>query len=525
MGIIRSVATVGGYTMGSRVLGFVRDVLIARAIGTSPVADAFFVALRYPNMFRSLFAEGAFNSAFVPQFARRVEGEGLAAAKAFAEQVLSVLLVTLLVFTVAAQIGMPWLIYLIASGFANDPERLDLSILFTQITFPYLLFMSLTALQGGVLNSLHRFGQAAAAPILLNVVMILALVAVEPFTGMPGHVLAWAVAVAGVGQFLWMAIACHRAGVALRLPVPRLTPDVRRFLKLMLPGIVGAGVMQMNLIVGTQIASWLEDGSISYLYYADRIYQLPLGVIGAALGVVLLPELSRALRGGRDGEANNHLNRGLEYAALLTLPATVALVVVPFPIIVGVYEHGAFTREASAATAAALAAYSVGLPAYVLAKALTTCFFAREDTATPFRFGVVSMVANAALSLALFPVLAHVGIALATALASWLNVAMLGGRLRRDRHLALDGRLRGRLWRILFASAGMGAILWLAGRYLVGAFDGPLHVKVLALAGLVGAGLAAYCVLALAIGAVRLSDLRRGGLRPGGPEAGEGGAA
>lgn len=508
MGIIRSVATVGGYTLGSRVLGFVRDVLIARAIGTSAVADAFFVALRFPNTFRSLFAEGAFNSAFVPQFARRVEGEGLAAARTFAEQVLAVLLVTLLAFTMVAQIGMPWFIYLIASGFADDPEKHRLSILFTQITFPYLLFMSLTALQGGVLNSLHRFGQAAAAPILLNVVMIFALVAVEPFTGMPGHVLSWAVAVAGVGQFLWMTIACHRAGVALRLPAPRLTPGVRRFLRLMLPGIIGAGVMQVNLLIGTQIASWLEDGSISYLYYADRIYQLPLAVIGSALGVVLLPELSRALRGGRAAEADGQLNRGLEFAALLTLPATVALVAVPFPIIVGVYEHGAFTRAASVATAGALAAYSIGLPAYVLAKALTTCFFAREDTRTPFRFAVVSMAANIVLSLALFPFLAHVGVALATALASWVNVAQLGFRLHRDGHLMADARLRSRLWRIALASLLMGMALWFAARHLAPAFDGALAIKVAALAALVLGGLAVYGVLALLFGAVRPAELR-----------------
>src|SRR5690606_29214745 len=230
--------------------------------------------------------------------------------------------------------------------------------------------------------------------------------------------------VAGVGRFVWMAIACHRAGVALRLPVPRLTPGLRRFLRLMVPGILGAGVMQVNLVVGTQIASWLEDGSIAYLYYADRIYQLPLAVIGSALGVVLLPALSRSLRAGRAAEAGGHLNRGLEFAALLVLPATVALLIVPYPIIVGVYEYRAFTREASRATAAALAAYGTGLPAFVLAKALTTCFFAREDTRTPFHFAMASMAANVALSLALFPFLDHVGIALATSLASWLNVGL-----------------------------------------------------------------------------------------------------
>lgn len=508
MGLIRSVATVGGFTMGSRLLGFVRDILIARVLGAGDLADVFFVALRLPNVFRALFAEGAFNAAFVPQFSRRLQGEGLPAARRFAEEALVVLLTFLLLFTVAAQAGMPWFIYVIAAGFAEQPEKLALAVLLTQITFPYLLFISLTALQGGILNSLYRFGHAAAAPIVLNLVMIVALVFVAPVTGAPAHVLAWAVAVAGVGQFLWMVVACHSAGVALRLPRPRLTPGVRVFLRRLGPGLLGAGVMQLNLLVGSNIASFLAAGSIAYLSYADRIYQLPLAVVGSALGVVLLPMLSRALRAGDEAGANDHLNRGLEFAMLLVLPATVALLVIPHPIISGVFEYGKFTAEASAQTAAALAAYSLGLPAFVMAKSLTTPFFAREDTATPFRFAVISVAANIALSLILSRYFAHVGIALATAAASWLNVGLLLLALRRRGFMKIDARLWSRLIRIVVASLGMGAALWLADGYLAPALDGPLHHRIAALVLLVGGGLAVYGLLALLLGAVRPGELR-----------------
>ncbi len=517
MGLIRSVATVGGLTMGSRVLGFVRDVLLARALGAGDLADVFFIALRFPNMFRALFAEGAFNAAFVPQFSRRLQGEGLPAATRFAEEALSVLLTFLFLLTVAVQAGMPWFIYVIAAGFAETPEKLALAILLTQITFPYLLFISLTALQGGILNSLYHFGHAAAAPIVLNLVMILALVFVVPVTGAPAHVLAWAVAVAGVGQFLWMVVACQRAGVALRLPWPRLTPGVRAFLRRLGPGLLGAGVMQLNLLVGSNIASFLGTGAIAYLAYADRIYQLPLAVVGSALGVVLLPMLSRALRAGDDRGANEQLNRGLEFAMLLILPATTALLVIPHPIISGVFQHGSFSAAASIHTAAALAAFSLGLPAFVMAKSLTTPFFAREDTTTPFRYAVVSVVANIALSLILSRYYAHVGIALATAAASWLNVGMLLTALLRRGYLAIDARLWSRLARILGASLGMGVALWLGAQHLAPALAGPLHIRIAALAALVAGGLAVYAVLALLSGAVRLGELRDRLRRPAAP--------
>jgi putative peptidoglycan lipid II flippase len=507
MAFLRHIATVGGYTGVSRVLGFVRDILIASVVGAGPVADAFFVAFKLPNLFRRLFAEGAFNAAFVPLFARRLEQDGEAAAKAFAEQALALLLTTLLALSAAAMAGMPWVIHVLAPGFAADPEKFELTVQFGRITFPYLLFMALVALLSGVLNALYRFAAAAAAPILLNVFFIAALVVVVPLTGQPGHVLAWTVAAAGAAQFLLLFVAASRAGMRLRLPRPRLTPGMRRLLKLMVPGLLSAGALQINLLVGTIIAS-LQAGAVSYLYYADRVYQLPLGLIGIGFGVVLLPHLSRELRAGSLEAARNTLNRGLELALLLTLPASLALMVIPGPIVIVLFEHGVFDRAASEATAAALAAFAIGLPAFVLVKVLQAAFFAQEDTVTPLKFAVASVVTNIVLSLILFWPLGHVGLALATALAAWLNTALLTLRLRKGDFFTLDARCRGRLPRIALASLGMAAALLVVSGVLADWFDAGLAIQVPGLAILVAGGLLVYGALVLVTGAARIDEVR-----------------
>lgn len=520
MALVRSLATVGGYTGISRILGFIRDILIAAVAGTGAEADAFFVAFRLPNLFRRLFAEGAFNAAFVPLFARHLEEGGRAAAKLFAEQTLSVLLSTLLLVTAAALAGMPWLMYLLAPGFAALPEKYDLAVEFSRITFPYLLFMSLVALLSGVLNSLYRFAAAAAAPILLNIFFIVALLAIVPLVGRPGYVLSWTVAAAGLGQFLMLLYACRRAGMTFSLPRPRMTEGVRRLLRLIVPGLLSAGAMQINLMIGTIIAS-LQAGAVSYLYYADRVYQLPLGLIGIAFGVVLLPDLARQLRGGNEAAALGRLNRGLELSMLLTLPAAVALVVIPWPIVVVLFERGLFDRASSDATAAALAAFALGLPAFVLVKVLQPAFFAREDTVTPLRMALVTVATNVVLALALFWPLGHVGLALATSAASWINALLLLLGLRRKGFLAFDATLKRRLPRIALASLAMGLALWAGARGLLPWFDGTLAQGVAALAALVGGGLVLYALIALACDAVDRAELarlvkRRGGDRSGG---------
>ncbi|MBV8653273.1 MAG: murein biosynthesis integral membrane protein MurJ, partial [Alphaproteobacteria bacterium] len=370
MALLRSVATVGGYTLASRILGFIRDILLAAFLGAGPVNDAFVIAQRLPNMFRSLFAEGAFNAAFVPLFAGMIANDGRSAAKAFAEEALAVLLSALLLFTLVGQAAMPWLLQIIAPGFAADPDKYALTIELTRITFPYLLLISLVSLQGGVLNSVEHFAATAATPMLLNIFLIAALGTSRFWPDYTAQALAWSLTLAGFAQFLWLMVSCARAGMALRLPWPRFTPAVRRLVKFMIPGVFGAGVTQINLLVSTAIASLLPTGAVSYLYYADRLNQLPLGVVGIAVGTAILPSLSRAVRSGNEVAAQQTQNRGIELALLLTLPAAVGLAVMAEPILASLFQRGAFDAVATQKTWPALAAYASGLPAFVLVKVL-----------------------------------------------------------------------------------------------------------------------------------------------------------
>ncbi len=506
MALLRSAATVAGYTMLSRVLGFVRDIAIAAMLGAGPVADAFFVAFRFPNLFRRLVGEGAFAAAFVPLFARHLEADGRDAARVFAEQALAVLLSTLLFFTILVEIFMPWVMRVVAFGFADEPDKLALAVEFGRLTFPYLLFMALVALLGGVLNSLYRFAAAAAAPVLLNVVLIAAILGFADAGETPGHALSWGVTLAGAGQFLWLVVACHRAGMRLRLPRPRLTPGIRRLLRLMLPASLTAGAMQINLLVGTIIAT-LQGGAVSYLYYADRVYQLPLGVVGIAIGTALLPTLARNLRSGATDAAMESQARALEFSLLLTLPAAAALAVVAGPIIAVLFERGEFLAADADATARALVAFAFGLPAFVLVKVLSPGFFAREDTVTPLKISIAAVVANIVLSLALFFPLGHVGIALATTLSSWLQAGFMWAVLRRRGHLEIDDRLAARLPRMAAASAAMAVALWFLAIALAAPLAASQGVRVAALAGLVAAGLVVYAVAAQLLGAVNLREL------------------
>ncbi len=509
MALLRAIATVGGWTMGSRLLGFVRDMMIAGLMGASVLTDAYFLAFQFPNIFRRLLGEGAFNAAFVPLFAGALERHGRPAARAFAEATLAVMLPILLALTVLAELFMPAVISVIAPGFRADPVQFALAVDFARLMFPYLMLMSLVALMSGILNALHRFAAAAAAPMLLNVVLIAVLTLV--WAGLlphPGHALSWGVAIAGLGQFFWLAIACARAGLLPHLPRPRLAPGVRRLFRLMAPGALGAGVYQLNVLIGQALASLLPKGSITFLFIADRVNQLPLGVVGAATGVALLPMLTRQLRAGDAAGAADSQNRAIEFAMLLTLPAAVALIAIPHPIIATLFERGAFSPEAARATAMALAAFALGLPAYVLVKALSPGFFAREDTATPVKVAAVALVANVALAATLMQVLAHVGIALAAGLTAWLNALGLAWLLHRRGRLALDARLRRALPRIVAASAGMGAVLLGLNRLLAPWLAEPGGLRIAALGLLVAAGLAAYFALATALGAARPAELR-----------------
>ena len=509
MALARAIATLGGWTMASRLLGFYRDILFAGILGTGMVADAFFVAFKFPNFFRRLFAEGAFNSAFVPLFSERLTREGIGPARHFAANVAAVMVAFMLCFTFLMQLAMPWLMYAIAPGFSDDPEKFDLAVALTRLTFPYLTFMSLAALLAGMLNSLHRFAAAAAAPLILNLVLIAALTLVRGgYVALPGPAIAVAVSIAGAGQFVLLVVACRRAGIMVRLPRPRLTPGVRRVFRLMVPGLIGAGVVQVNLVVDVVLASMLPQGSVSWLYYADRVNQLPLGVVGVAVGVALLPMLSRHLSAGNDAAAAHTQNRAIEFALLLTLPAAAALLTIPNPIVGVLFQRGAFGTADAAATAGALAAFAAGLPAYVLIKALTPGFFARQDTKTPVKIAVSAMAVNIVFAVALMQVLAHVGIALATACSAWLNAATLAFILHRRGQLRFDAKLRAAAPRIAAAALAMAAALWAADRALAPLFAGGSEARILALALLVAAGLLAYGAVVQATGAARLGDLR-----------------
>lgn len=509
MNLIRAFATVGGLTMVSRLLGFTRDILIAALLGAGPVADAFFVAFKLPNFFRRLFAEGAFNAGFIPLFSDLLTNRGRPAAMRFAEQALAVLLTVLLLFVTAMQIGMPWLMHLLAPGFADDPQKFDLAVLFTRLTFPYLLFISLVSLLGGVLNSLHRFAAVAATPILLNLCLIAALTVLAPLTETPGHALSWGVAVAGMVQFLWLVHACRREGLALRLPRPRLTPKVRELLVLMLPAAIGAGVVQINLVVDIILASLLPEGSVSYLFYADRVNQLPVGVVGVAVGTALLPLLSRQVAAGDDAGSRGSLNRAIELSLLLSIPAMAALLAIGHEVTATLFQRGAFGEHQSQATAMALKAYIIGLPAFVLIKVLGPGYFARRDTRTPVVIGAFAMLVNIGLNLILMRYLAHAGLALATALSAWLNVALLAWVLRRRGHLRVDDRLRRRLVGILWASAGMAALLYGAAQAMAAGFADSEAVRASSLAILIVLGLVSFAILALLLGAARTDDLKQ----------------
>ena len=511
MSFYKAILTVGGLTMGSRFLGFARDMLTAAYLGAGPVADAFFVALKLPNFFRRITAEGAFSVSFVPLFAGELEKNGREEARKFAEESQAVMLTILIPFTVVMIVTMPWILDLIAPGFGSTPERYDLALEMSRLTFPYILLMSLTALLGGVMNSFNKFGPFAAAPMIFNATIMACLVTLTPVMKTGGHAMAVGVSLAGILQFLWLAWSCWRIRFLLHPRRPRLTPQIKKLFKLMLPGIGGAGVVQVNLFIDMIIGSLLPVGSISYLYYADRIYQLPLSVVGIAIGTALLPMLSRAVKSGNQEEVVGLFSRAFETSLVLAVPATMALIAIAKPLMLVLFVRGEFTVDNSVASAYALLGYSLGLPAYILAKVFGVAYYARENTATPVKYAIVCAVVNTLLALALMPFLKHVGIAVATGLAAWVNFWLLAHGLRKRDHFDLrkdsvkraavifasslamvavlksveffivDGLLAGgQMERIagLGIMVTVGGLAYLAGLYVTGVF-GLRHVKAL----------------------------------------------
>jgi len=506
--MLRKILSVGGWTLASRVTGFLRDVVIAAVMGIGPVADAFVVALRIPNHFRAIFGEGAFNNAFVPTYSRVLETAGPRAAGSFSSRITTLMLIVQVALLALALVAMPWVVTLLAPGFPADPAKFDLAVTLTRITFPYLLFVTLVTILSGVLNAHERFAAAAAAPILLNVALVGALGLAFLFPS-AGHAAAWGVAVAGVLELLLVWIAARRAGIAPGLERPRLDPAMTNFFKVLGPAVIGSAGVQLAMFADTIIASFLPTGAVSSLYYADRLYQLPVGVIGIAAGTVLLPEMSRRIAAADVAGAHAAQNRAVGLTLALAAPFLVAFIAMPDLIMAALFQRGAFDAGAVQRASAVLMAYSLGLPAIVLIRSAVASFYAREDTTTPLIASLTAVAVNVAAKLVLTGPYGVVGLALGTVIGAWVNLGLLALLAYRRDWTAPSGALG----RMALAVAGASVTLALFAMFA----DAPLARLAdrlpawrsqgqLALLGAGGAVLyAAALVIGLTLGKVRLS--------------------
>ena len=612
MSLLRSMATVSGFTALSRILGFIRDILMGYFLGSSHAADAFFAAFKFPNIFRRIFGEGAFNSAFVPLFSRELTSKGRKEAMHFASQTFSILAIVLLIITIIAIPLMSWITMVHAPGFnavktfrgdsnnnevsfdikikgskaiyfvienggnaeiknitlvknnndtenlvdqsdwlsekgklikkyslskdknftrlkgnaliknskegntnlsiyRNHPDTFNLTVTLSKITFIYLLCMALVAHMSGVLNTIKIFGMPAAAPVLLNMTFLAGFLISSIFWGLKGdpvkyaHVAAWCVFVAGFLQLGALYFTCFRKGLRIKLCKPKISPQIKRLFILMGPGVLAAGIQQINLLVGSIIASFRE-GAISYLYYSERVYQLPLGVIGIGLGVILLPEVTKRLRNGDQIGAITSMNRGIELAMLLTIPASIALIVIPYPIISTLFQHGAFTAEDANLTALSLAGFAIGIPGYVLVRVLQPGYFARENTKTPMLIAGVTVIVNIVFSIILFDSLGHIGIAIATSIAAWVNVALLLFGLRN--FWKPDARLKSRMPKIFIASIVMGSLLWILHQTIKEMFNHDFWLRLGGVSMLVIFGITIYFFIVFKFKASSIKELK-----------------
>lgn len=518
MSLARNTLVQTGFTLLSRILGYARDRAISNVIGANAIGDAFATAQMFPNLFRRIFAEGAFTQAFVPVYAvtQRERGEGAAAG--VAAQSLSVLLLATIALTIVAQVAMPWIMLAIHGGYADQPDIFAYAILLTQITMPYLVGMSAAALFSGVLNTAGRFALSAAAPIFLNLCILVAIIpAPDPQTAALWGAIA--IAIAGVVQALLLWWGCSRIGMRIRLRRPALTPDVKRILVLMGPAVFAGSATQINVFVSQALASF-EEGAKSWLYAADRLYQLPLGLIGVAIGVALLPRLSRAVASGDGADETRALDEAVGLSMAFTLPAAAAFLVMPYFLMVGFWVGGEFTEADARATADALFHYAWGVPAFVLTRILAPPFFARQDTRRPMRFALASVVANIILGASFFFGLraagaeGYVGLAIATSAAAWINVILLAGALLRERTWAPTAAANARLLRILIATLIMSAALALAAlnrEAVLAPFERalPFGGKELAILAVSAGGFLVFAIFALLLRAVTFGEIRR----------------
>ena len=507
--LMHTLVTIGGLTLISRLIGFVRDILTAIFLGAGPISDAFFVALRFPNFFRRLFAEGAFHGAFIPLFTAEYHDHGKRAALSFASDVLSVMLMILVPFSLFVIILMPYLLMVVAPGFEARPAQFALAVDLTRITFCYLICISLVALLGGMLNSMNHFAPFAAIPIVFNVGLIVALGISSWFGVLPSYALAYGISIAGVVQLVMMWYVAQRNGITLHVTYPRITPQIRKLLRLIGPGAFGALVMQITSFIDIFLGSLVGAGAISYLYYAERLYQLPLAVIGIALGTSLLPMLSRSIASGNDVQAHFTLNRGLEIGFLFGLPAAIGLGIAAELIMSVLFERGAFDSSATQAAAYALRAYALGIPAYVAIKILNADYFAHQDTLSPVKAAIITLIVNVLLAYSLIDILGHVGIALATGLTTWLNVVLLMVGLRPRGYLRIDYPFVRRILYMSICAVMMGVVVYgiisVSDRWVtVGSSIDRVLVLICVLIG----GGVSYGSLAVMFGVISMEELR-----------------
>lgn len=508
MNLWKATGTIGGLTMISRILGFAREMIFSRVMGAGMAADAFALAFLIPNLFRRLFGEGAFSSGFVPLFSQRLNGEGgMEEARRFAEEVLAMFLPILIAITLIFVIAMPGFVWLIAPAWHEDPQKAALAIELSRITFPYLIFISLVSLCSGVLNSLTRFTAAAFAPALLNVALICALLLVRGGGPDTARAMAIGVIAGGIAQLALCWTSMHRAGLKLGFTRPRMTPRVRELLILILPATLGGGIYYISQFFYAWFATSLPQGSLVYLGFADRLNQLPLAIIGSALGTAILPAISGFVGKGDDGGAARVQSQAVELSMLLTLPAAVALAVSAGPIVAALFQGGRFSAADAATTALVLSIIVAGLPAYVLIKVLTPGFYARKDMKTPVAIAIAMLIVGIILNFALIPTMGIAALALTTAASAWLNAIALYAILARRGHFRIEGWLWGRMLRQVVAAAAMAAALWLVREQLDGFFAASAGRRMIGVTALVGVGGVVYFAVAWVIGAMNREDI------------------
>tara|TARA_B100000686_G_scaffold149771_1_gene157051 strand:- start:688 stop:2235 length:1548 start_codon:yes stop_codon:yes gene_type:complete len=510
--LFKSVFTVGFHTFISRVLGFIRDVLIASYLGSTVVADAFFVAFRIPNYFRSVLAEGAFSAAFIPVFSGLVTNpKNKNDAMEFIERTMSFLVFFIIGITILFFFTMPLIISALAPGFINDVETFNLAVFFGKVVFPYLLFIALVAHFSSILNTYNKFAAGAFAPALLNISFITCLIFLSPYVLTPGHALSYGVLIGGIAQFILLYYCLYKMQITPILVLPKIDKNIKKFFNLFLPGLLGAGVIQLNIVIGTIIASFLPTGAISHIYYADRVNQLPLAVFGIALGVALLPTLSRYIKEKAKLDTIIYTqNRSIEFSLLISFPSAIGLFVLAEPIMYILFERGAFTSEDTYYSANALAFFSLGLPAYVLIKVLNPSFFAREDTKTPLYIAIVSVVINIFLSLILIKSFRESGIAIATALSSWVNVFLLYFVLKKRGQTKIDNKLQINFYKIILSSIIMLVIIIFCKRIILSELmDNNLLINASLLFSNIFIGIIVFIMMTFMLKIYTVEDIKR----------------